>query len=102
MKNILRELDGRPGAYMFFCPGCKHGHVVYTDPQHPQASNGAHWGFNGNLEKPTFSPSILVSWNEGENYTPKRCHSFVTDGKIQFLTDSTHELAGKTVALEEF
>ena len=27
------------------------------------------------------------------------CHSFVTDGKIQFLGDCTHELAGQTVEL---
>ena len=28
-----------------------------------------------------------------------RCHSFVTDGRIQFLSDSTHVLAGQTVDL---
>lgn len=30
------------------------------------------------------------------------CHSFVTDGNIQFLDDCTHELKGKTVPLEDF
>lgn len=29
----------------------------------------------------------------------KRCHSFIKDGKMQFLADSTHELSGKTVEL---
>ena len=29
------------------------------------------------------------------------CHSFVTDGKIQFLSDCTHGLAGQTVELSE-
>lgn len=28
------------------------------------------------------------------------CHSFVRDGRIEFLGDCTHELAGKSVALE--
>lgn len=28
------------------------------------------------------------------------CHSFVRNGKIEFLSDCTHELAGKTVELE--
>lgn len=28
-----------------------------------------------------------------------RCHSFVRDGKIEFLNDSTHSLAGQTVDL---
>ncbi len=27
------------------------------------------------------------------------CHSFVTDGQIQFLGDCTHKLAGQTVPL---
>lgn len=71
------------------------------------------WQFNGNLEKPTVSPSILVSGVEwltdeeharvmaGEKIEPKPtiCHSFITDGKIQFLSDSTHSLAGQTVEL---
>ena len=29
----------------------------------------------------------------------ERCHSFVTDGKIRFLGDSTHKLKGQTVPL---
>ena len=29
------------------------------------------------------------------------CHSFVTDGRIQFLADCTHPLAGQTVDLPE-
>jgi hypothetical protein len=32
---------------------------------------------------------------------PTVCHSYVTDGKIRFLDDCTHELAGKTVELED-
>jgi hypothetical protein len=30
------------------------------------------------------------------------CHSFVTDGRIQFLTDCTHAFAGRTVDLPEW
>jgi hypothetical protein len=33
---------------------------------------------------------------------PVVCHSFVTDGRIQFLEDCTHELAGQTVDLPEW
>ena len=32
---------------------------------------------------------------------PSVCHSFVTDGRIQFLADSNHALAGQTVDLPE-
>lgn len=34
--------------------------------------------------------------------TPKICHSFITDGEIQFLNDCTHKLAGHTVDLLEW
>jgi len=30
------------------------------------------------------------------------CHSFVTDGRIQFLGDCTHTLAGQTVDLPDW
>jgi len=33
---------------------------------------------------------------------PSVCHSFVTDGRIQFLTDCTHALAGQTVDIPDF
>ncbi len=80
------QYEGR-GGYTFYCPGCKGGHTVQTD-----APDG--WGFNGDLEKPTFTPSVKLS--RGERV---RCHSFVTDGQIQFLNDCEHALAGSTVPL---
>lgn len=84
-------------AYMFECPGCGHHHAVWT--KESNWPNGPRWDFNGNIEKPTFSPSLLVRIPNGEKV--KICHSFVRDGKIQFLGDCTHDLAGKTVELPE-
>ena len=66
------------------------------------------WSFNGNYDLPTFKPSILVrghkaldpnDLSKGRRETV--CHSFVTDGKIRFLNDCTHALAGQTVDLPE-
>jgi hypothetical protein len=53
------------------------------------------WMWNRDTEKPTITPSILTNGSD----TMPRCHSFVTDGKIQFLSDCTHALAGQTVDL---
>ncbi len=98
--NILR----------FRCPGCKQTHDVNTT-----------WNFNGDFEKPTLQPSVLVKaghycpgqegkdcWctyeerlGEKPHFSCYICHSFVTDGKIQFLSDCTHALAGQTVDLED-
>ena len=83
------------GIYFIECPGCKTLHPFHIDPKHK-----VRWDFNGDLDKPTFSPSLMV--NQGH---PSQCHSFVTDGKIQFLSDCHHGLAGQTVDLpdvEEF
>ncbi|MCK4883540.1 MAG: hypothetical protein KAS30_01590 [Candidatus Diapherotrites archaeon] len=51
------------------------------------------WSWNGDVTKPTFKPSILTTCSK------YRCHSFVTDGKIKFLSDCSHEFAGQTVEL---
>ena len=94
----------------FLCPGCKDHHTVPVPP-HPRA-----WGWNGSVSSPTLTPSVLVraghyapSWKQGDScwcgkdYTFKcyLCHSFVRDGRIEFLGDCTHELAGKTVELAD-
>jgi hypothetical protein len=36
---------------------------------------------------------------DGQSVEYKRCHSFVTDGRIQFLGDCTHHPVGQTVPL---
>ena len=81
---------------MIWCPGCDSAHGPNVSP--------GRWTFNGDLEKPTFSPSLLVTYSGGDASAglPAVCHSFVTDGRIQFLNDSTHALAGQTVDLPEW
>lgn len=73
--------------FHFFCPGCQEVHG-FNDT----------WEFNFDLEKPTVSPSLLVRGGANNIY----CHSFIREGKIEFLNDSRHSLAGQTVDLEEF
>lgn len=57
---------------------------------------GPAWTWNASLSAPTFDPSVLLQG--GPPGTP-RCHSFVRDGRIEFLSDCEHPLAGKTVDL---
>ena len=89
---------GQRLGYMLECPGCGGCHVIYTEQQNDL---GARWNFDGNMEAPTFSPSIRVRWTEGPEHVQKVCHFFVRAGKIEFCGDSTHALAGKTVELPE-
>lgn len=109
--------NGQDEFVKIFCPGCNGEHHlqikhIETDPRRPV------WGFNNDLNSPTFTPSLLVRTGvhvEGDNYKErlpeadhewylkesKICHSFITNGNIQFLGDSTHALAGQTVELPE-
>jgi len=59
------------------------------------------WSWNGDTEYPTLRPSILTQFTWGEERTVYRCHSFVNDGVVQFLSDCSHELKDKTVQLLE-
>lgn len=92
------ELNTPDGPdYIFFCPGCKNYHGVWVTRKHP--TNLSKWSFNGDLDKPTITPSIVVKAAQYGKFV--RCHSFVTEGKIKFLNDCTHELAGQTVDLKD-
>lgn len=106
-KKLQAEGEGR---IAFFCPGCNRRHTITVEGPHA-------WGFNGNGDRPTFTPSILFQgvkeltdeqlaiYYRGEPLpepVPMRCHSFVTDGQIQFLSDCTHSMAGQTVPLADF
>jgi len=98
-------------GYSFECPGCKSHHLFYTEPWDSGSyvdgkwvpKKGPVWSFNGNMDRPTFSPSLLIyegKWDDGTVAHP-RCHSFVRDGRIQFLNDCGHNLAGQTVELPD-
>lgn len=120
ISKVLRSVEG--GGLTFRCPGCNEGHMI----RHGEGP-GPRWTWNGDADKPTFTPSVLVTWSEPANLhdqdalkrdiaeaqrrrdageqnvkiplANKVCHTFVTDGRIQFLNDCTHALAGQTVDL---
>jgi hypothetical protein len=85
------------GLYCFHCPGCGYDHPFHVAPQRI-APGSPLWDWNGSLDKPTFSPSLLVFRDVPES----RCHSFVRDGKIQFLGDCFHSLKNQTVDLPDY
>lgn len=89
MSDLLREstdVRGKFHSWLFYCPGCKQAHAIDT-----------RWQFDGDWDKPTFSPSLLTQ-------SPQigRCHLFIRTGLIEYLSDCTHELAGTTVPMEPF
>lgn len=96
IHEVIR--DGKVIGWAFVCPGCQSIHMPV-----PFMANGTlGWQFNGNLEHPTFIPSLLATWDFGAEKGKRVCHSFVTNGRIQFLNDSTHKHAGLTMEIPEF
>lgn len=99
MAKVKRYGNEEQNLWYFECLGCNCNHVFSSD---------AHT-FNGNVDKPTIIPSILctgnVSAREKDIYPhdskPINCHSYITDGKIQYLGDCWHELKGQTIELPD-
>ena len=99
----------KDGCLRFWCPGCNQYHIVPIDGRRVA------WDFSGDENNPTLTPSILVYGSvpltddeherimKGEEIKPVKlvCHSYVCNGKIQFLSDCSHALAGQTVELRE-
>lgn len=97
---FIREWPDGKGQVTYWCIGCESGHTI-------QYGSDETWQWDGDPWKPTFSPSILA-WPHPRSFEPAdpdrrparpqpRCHSFVKSGRIEYLTDSEHQLAGQTV-----
>lgn len=90
-------------GYAHWCAGCKEAHIFYTE-RRTNNPNAACWTFNGDMEKPTFGPSMRLFKHSPREGVPERtlCHYFLVDGFIDYLPDSSdHDLRGK-VLLTDF
>lgn len=98
-SDVLGRVE-KSSVVLFYCPGCDEPHQIDT----------AKWEFNGDMEKPTFSPSYLTWSDPNPKADPRhdptgkyrngfRCHSFIKEGEIEYLSDCSHKLAGKTVQM---
>ena len=68
-------------------------------PNSKKREGTGNWSWNCNVDAPTIKPSLAQRHNV--NGVEERCHTWITDGMVQFLSDSTHELANQTVSLED-
>ena len=107
--SLLRDLTtGRDRLVIgleVFCPGCHRRHHVITNAEWASEQNPPWpvWGFDGNLERPTFEGSLGVytrpDYSDGPGYY---CHSFIRDGQWEFLSDCLHDLAGQTAPMVDW
>lgn len=113
ISTKLVSLSG--GRIGYWCPGCNQLHQIPVE--------GANaWQWNRNIDAPSFSPSILVTtghylqghnpedgcWCTYQTVDPDcdfkcvRCHAYVTQGKIHFLSDCSHALKDQVVDLPDY
>lgn len=100
MKSMLRTVNDHGETYtvlMFVCPGCAADgfgtglHMLPVNSQH-----SPNWNWDGDLEHPTLSPSIL-----SRSRKDRICHSFLEKGVFRFLGDCTHSLANQQVEIPD-
>lgn len=121
LSRYLRSVGG--GGLAFWCQGCREAHTIWVGE-----GPGPRWAWNGDVEKPVVSPSLLVTgrrltakghaqwvaWHAAGCPDPApdldaadvRCHTFVgcqgaLPGEIVFLGDCTHDMVGKVLPLAE-
>lgn len=93
-------------ALVFWCPGCQipdesepgtFARGLHMLPVSGDSNGRPVWDWDGNLEAPTLSPSILTksSWKGEETI----CHSYMHAGVMEFLGDCTHAYANQHVPL---
>lgn len=117
-SKLRQGQDSQGGPYLltYWCQGCEEPHAITYAP--------GRWTWDGNLEAPTFSPSVLVTsghftpdWTPDKNcwctfnadhpdekddrFECGRCHTFIKGGMVQFLDDCTHALKGQTLPLPD-
>jgi hypothetical protein len=106
LRKWADPASGREGL-IYWCQGCNSSHSITT-------KGAGAWGWNGDTEKPVFSPSVLVTGvkqmtdEQHDAYLrtgvlppaeQMRCHTFVgcngaQPGEVIFLSDCAHALAG--------
>lgn len=104
----LRQASGGGRVMlMHWCPGCDGPHGIIIE----NAEGRPIWTFDGNYDRPTFTPSVRCFTTETTDDQDKPlpapvertlCHYFITAGRIIFCGDSPHALAGQTVDLPDW
>jgi hypothetical protein len=77
------------GTLLWHCPGCRTTHGV-------PVVGGRRWKWNESLTAPTLAPSVKIL----PSLVQPLCHTFIEDGRVRFLADCSHPLAGQIVRMK--
>ena len=78
------------------CPACERVHTLRAQDSGVMSDVDGVWYWNLSYDNPTFYPSLIFEDKHGI------CHSWIEDGSMVYLTDSTaHKLGGLTLSIRE-
>lgn len=88
--------SGEVIGYCHWCEACESLHCFRIE--HPFNANGPTWKFDGNMDAPSFHPSMRLF--TGHKNSPNTiCHYFVKGGMIDYCNDSPHRLREQKIEL---
>lgn len=95
MERVSKKLIRTASHFGHYCPGCNRTHYILV------GGPGSVWKFDGNLEMPSFMPSVRIQWqsNKGARFC---CHYNLIGGVIHYCPDCTHDLKGQKVPLPDY
>jgi hypothetical protein len=107
---LIIEVDGYWQVKSPRNSGGAEARAYLTQPEHTVEiiPIGRGWSFDGRLESPTITPSILETWkrpawtdDDGAEQPERQCvnHFNISAGKIVYHGDCTHSCAGQTLEL---
>lgn len=82
MSVIKRVITPDGERFMYYCVAC-NGNCWFDLKS---------WKWDMDYDYPTVGPSVLHQSRSGE-----KCHSFISRGVIEYLSDSTHSMSGTKV-----
>jgi hypothetical protein len=79
--------------WIFWCSQCECAHHF------PVGEHPTNWQFNGKIDCPTFTPSLMLSIQDEEGKKKHVCHLNLTDGVVIYHADIAQKLAGQRLPL---
>ena len=93
-KTLVKDdsrYDAGEGNYVFWCPGCECGHVIFTSGENK-------WELTQNEEGITVTPSLKIMLPGGKGI----CHVVVSKSKLNYCNDSTHKFKGQSIDMVDW
>ncbi len=82
VRDIWRGAQLVARHLRYWCPACDSMHGICIEGPEPR------WSWNGSLDAPTLTPSVLSYLPRPDGSRETLCHHFLTDGRVVVCGDS--------------